>query len=123
MDSDAQTPRRAGHALIETESARVRHHEADEVYLAEHDWETDESLSATVAAIIEAISDGDSGARPPLYDSVNPDALDRLFEPVGGDERTRMAGRIVFPYRGFLVTVHADGEIEVHDGHDDSANQ
>ena len=113
MVNNNQTHNREADEIIETEIARVRYHRSTETYLAAYEWESDQSLSATLAVIIEAISDGDSTGRPPLFDRVDTDALDKLFEPTGNNERDRRAGRIIFPYCEFLVTVHADGEIVI----------
>lgn len=54
----------------------------------------------------------------PLYDVVDPEALDRL---VGG-EGTRSEGtpsRIEFTYYGHRVVVTAEGTVDVSPGHED----
>lgn len=59
--------------------------------------------------VVEAIAratGGDPAEMAPLYGSVDPDALDRLFER-GVDVRFR------FEYQGRLVEVHGDGTILV----------
>lgn len=43
----------------------------------------------------------------PLYDSINPDALDDLIESIAGE------GRVDFSYHGYHVTVTSDGEISL----------
>lgn len=113
MVKNNRTPAREADEIIETETSRVQYHRSDETYLAEYEWGTDQSLSATLAVLLETKSDADSTDRPPLFDRVDTDALDRLFEPTGDEERDRRAGRIVFPYCECLVTVHADGEIVI----------
>jgi hypothetical protein len=120
MDTDDRTPGREADEIIETGTSRVHYHRSDETYLAEYEWRTDQSLSATLAVILETISDVDSTDRPPLFDRVDTDALNRLFEPIGDNERDRRAGRIVFPYCEFLVAVHADGEIVISPKQEDS---
>lgn len=51
-----------------------------------------------------------SDVLPPLYHTVDPDALDSLFgHTAGGDT----GGRVTFPYHGFRVTVRSDGAVVV----------
>lgn len=47
--------------------------------------------------------------QPPLYDTIDPDALDSLFD---GTTRT---GTISFSYLGFDVTVESTGDVSVHE--------
>jgi hypothetical protein len=61
--------------------------------------------------VIEAIT-AQEGADPlemtePLYETIDPDALDSLFR----DGR----GSVVFEFRGFLVTVSSDGDVDLTD--------
>lgn len=61
-------------------------------------------------AVIEAISSlsGRSALDlPPMYSTIDPDALDALFE----DRLTD--GNVTFRYADHLVTVHADRTIEI----------
>lgn len=48
---------------------------------------------------------------PPLYDVIDPDALDKLFPRGIGDAAT--TGRVVFTLAQCEVVVHSTGEIEV----------
>lgn len=48
---------------------------------------------------------------PPLFDCVDPDALDRLFSD-GPGSTVRDQGRLTFPMAGCEVTVWADGTVE-----------
>lgn len=48
---------------------------------------------------------------PPLYESIDPDALETLFAPAG--TRSRNAGRVTFEYAGCRVTVGTDGTVLV----------
>ncbi|MFB9807991.1 HalOD1 output domain-containing protein [Haladaptatus pallidirubidus] len=52
-----------------------------------------------------------SRARP-LYEVVDPDALDSLFAPTytGG---TRTDGRVQFAYAGYEVVIHSTGDVNV----------
>jgi hypothetical protein len=42
----------------------------------------------------------------PLYDAIDPDALEVLFRPGA-------VGRVEFSYQGHAVTVHSDGQVDV----------
>lgn len=73
--------------------------------------------SATVAsdlpvttAVVEAVSSTSGTPEfdlPPVYDAIDPDALDALFDGRG------TSGHVTFRYAGYEVTVHADRPIEV----------
>lgn len=71
-----------------------------------------EPLSISVAREIAAHDGVDpTELSPPLFHSLDPAALDELFEPTSTDEpRT---GRVTFTYDGKQVTVASDGEIEI----------
>lgn len=64
-----------------------------------------------VLAVAEATGD-DAMELPPLYDTVDPDALNRLFED-RTDSIERLGGSFEFAYAGCDVTVRADGTVDV----------
>ena len=83
---------------------------------------SDPSSDGAVApsqAVIEAIAaregvdvtDVEPPAYEPLYAVVNPEALDRLFEPTA-DSTT---ARVVLEYEGYDITVFSDGRVDVSD--------
>ncbi|WP_436927181.1 HalOD1 output domain-containing protein [Halosimplex amylolyticum] len=64
-------------------------------------------------AVIESLAEA-KGVTPidieqPLYDVVDPDALDRLFT----DGESSVSGRVVFDFDAHEITVHSDGDILV----------
>ncbi|WP_265109854.1 HalOD1 output domain-containing protein [Halosolutus halophilus] len=65
---------------------------------------------------LEVIADAEGVApadlEPPLNEVVDAAALDRLFEPVAADDSARR-GRLTFRYRGYDVTVHSNGRVEL----------
>lgn len=73
------------------------------------EWTAYESPSWAVIATVAAASDRPPRELPPLYDSVDPDTLDALFED------SRLASdadiRITFRFGGYEVTLHQCGEI------------
>ncbi|MDS0475457.1 HalOD1 output domain-containing protein [Natrinema sp. 1APR25-10V2] len=44
----------------------------------------------------------------PLYEAVNPEALDTLFQ-------NGRSGRVTFEYAGYEVAVHGNGHIDIHE--------
>jgi hypothetical protein len=48
----------------------------------------------------------------PLYDYIDPEALDTLFESLN-DGSSRAGGRVSFAFSGYQVTVTNDGEVEL----------
>lgn len=50
------------------------------------------------------------GELTPLFDQLDPEALDALFAPIQGGP-ARNQGHVKFPYAGFSVIVHANGRI------------
>jgi hypothetical protein len=65
-------------------------------------------------AVVEAVADHRGVAveelRDPLYDVVDPDALDDLFRDG--------TGRVAFEYLGYDVTVRHDGTVDVFPAED-----
>lgn len=62
-----------------------------------------------VVSIVDEVAERsgrDSLDLPPLYDSVDPEALERLVE-------TMSAGEVSFPYAGYDVTVMSDRTIRL----------
>ena len=64
-------------------------------------------------AVIEAVADAE-GVEPtdlqPLYDVLDPDALDALFQPRSHGGRSSR-GQIAFEYHGYEIHVDEDGQV------------
>lgn len=68
---------------------------------------TSKSVSERVIDAIATATDTDPlGMKPPLYSTIDPEALDRLFER-GGPEQ------VLFEYDGHEVAVRGDGTVAV----------
>jgi len=52
-----------------------------------------------------------------LYETIDPDALDRLFERTAGNNR--MEGTVVFPFQGYDVSVTGEGHVIVEERESD----
>lgn len=90
----------------------VEYDPASKTYRVTHDWADADSLSTTLATALAVVTGRPAHRLRPLYDVVDPDALDRLFR-TGSDGDPLTTGRARFPYGGYEVTVRASGEIEI----------
>ena len=73
--------------------------------------ETEPVSQTVVLAVADATGD-DPMELPPLYDTVDPDALNRLFED-RTDGTERLGGSFEFAYADCDVTVRADGTVNI----------
>ena len=77
----------------------------------EYDWAAVEPSTAVVETV--AVTGGtDPGDMPPLYSSIDSDALDSLFVPNAGSRSTG-AAEVSFSYAGHDVLVRTDGVVVV----------
>ncbi|MFW5974436.1 MAG: HalOD1 output domain-containing protein [Natrialbaceae archaeon] len=84
------------------------------IVTARHDPEDWSELSTSVLMALDEVPGYDvESADRVVFDSIDLEALDNLFRPVEGAERT---GRVTFPIDGYEVTVTAAGEITITDG-------
>jgi hypothetical protein len=78
---------------------------------ASYDPETGESLVVTIADAVaraEGVSVEDRGAR--VFDVVDPDALERLFDPAS---ETDLEAEVSFRLAGYTVVVRNTGDVLV----------
>lgn len=75
-----------------------------------------ESLSTKVVTEVAAAKDvSPMELRPPLYEAIDPSALDALFDDRNG---ASCVGQVAFRYNGFDVTVESSGEVILSDSED-----
>lgn len=81
-------------------------------YVVTFDPNADDCASDAIVRAIATLRDEDEAALEPLYEVVNPDALDAL---VAHAQRAADAGthEFWFTYEGFDVGVRTDGEIRI----------
>lgn len=84
-----------------------------ETYRLAHDWRDDRSLTSTVIDAVSAVTNTPSTEIDPLYESVNPDALNAVYEPTHAGELRREGGCISFRVDDCDVTVYWDGIVEI----------
>ncbi|WP_246998821.1 HalOD1 output domain-containing protein [Halosolutus gelatinilyticus] len=83
-----------------------------ETAIVSHDWDGDESLSATIVSTIAGLSETDPADVDRLYDRIDPDSLETIFEPTNGTSR-RNGGQLSFQLDAYSITVHATGAVVV----------
>lgn len=69
----------------------------------------DERVSETVIAAVAAVTDADPLEMDPLYEAIDPDALDRLFRPSAGSASPHLE----FSFAGCRVEVRGEGTVTV----------
>jgi len=85
--------------------------EKKNVYREIHEWDSSASLTGTVVAALANFKEVESTEMEPLYEHVDPDALEALFDPTGDGFRTD--GRVSFSIDDNQVTIHSHGEFAV----------
>ncbi|MFC6721431.1 HalOD1 output domain-containing protein [Halovenus amylolytica] len=77
-----------------------------------HDWDGDTDVNMTVLEAVAEVTDADLVELPPLYDHIDPDALEAVFTHTAGNRQ--VAGSVSFQFAGYPITVHASGEVVVY---------
>jgi hypothetical protein len=91
----------------------VEYDPGDGTYTARDDWAPGVPASQRVVEVVATVTETDPVLMEPLFDAVDPDALDDLFAPTC-DERVRPStGCVTFRYEKCVVELHADGRIAV----------
>ena len=72
-----------------------------------------EPVSVAVVRAVSAVVETPIADLDPLYEAINPDALNLLYEPRHDGALRRGGGKTSFTFNGCDVTVHAHGEVEV----------
>ena len=88
----------------------------DSVVISKTTWDC-ESGNTPVQAVISAVETATGVDRlelPPLYETIDPDALNALFLSGSGDP----GKQVRFRYAGYSVTVQGDGTVGVRSGND-----
>ena len=71
-----------------------------------------ETPSLEIIEQIASLEETDPMALPPLYDAIDPEALDSLSQPSASDG-ARAGATVRFTYCGYDVCIGADGDIVV----------
>lgn len=84
-----------------------------ETYHAVHEPGSGRASVSVVTAVADAFGVDPETVAVPLYERVDPDGLDTLFED-HRDGRERAAGFVAIPLWNHTVVFHAEGDIYVH---------
>jgi hypothetical protein len=105
---------------VDTPSEDPERDRGSDTYAFEWNGTDDRPLSAAIAYSVAEVDGTDPTELEPLNDTVDTDALDRLFGTSPGVPRDE--GFLVFQFAGYDVTVFADGLVTIRDvddlGHD-----
>ena len=83
-------------------------------YVYHYDPDGTATLTTTIVHAISEIADTDvTQGEFSLYDSVDPEALERIFAP-NADGQPRVDGYVAFTILGHEVYVHANGDVIVY---------
>lgn len=83
----------------------------ENVYREIHDWTSTEPLSSTILTALADVKNVEPTELEPLYEHIDPDALESLFDPDGDGLRTD--GHVSFSFADHYVTIHGHGEYAV----------
>ena len=98
----------------------IQYDETNDRYVFHHDIDGTATITTTIVHALASIADTDvSQGEFSLYDSVDPDALDRLFRTkADGTERT--GGHVAFTALEYEVYVYANGDVIIYPPTDSS---
>ncbi|USZ71652.1 HalOD1 output domain-containing protein [Natronosalvus halobius] len=91
---------------------RIGYDPETDTYTVFHDWASEESPSEEVVEAVAAATGSTPESIPPLYEVVDPEALDQLFAPTGHGVSLR-TGVIEFRFHGCDVTIATSGRTTV----------
>ena len=83
------------------------------VYQTSYDEEQLDELSYTIVEAVCSITGDDPTAVPPLYESVDPDALEAIIRSFQRSDTVGTNNIVEFTLHGCLVTVYANGTVEL----------
>ncbi|WP_247001624.1 HalOD1 output domain-containing protein [Halosolutus gelatinilyticus] len=96
------------------ETNEFRYDQANDRYVFHYDNDGSATITATIVHALASIVDTDvSQGEFSLYDSVDPDALERIFsKKMDGSERT--GGHVAFTALDHEVYVYANGDVIIY---------
>lgn len=92
---------------------RIKYDAEPDLYRVHHDWRSDDEVSTVVVMAVAEIMDVDVVDIPPLYESINPDALNELYQPTFDGKLRKGGGSTTVTVNDCTVTVYWDGEITI----------
>ena len=83
-----------------------------DTYRLRHEWWRDRPLSTAVSMGVAAVTNTAPTDQDPLFESVDPDALNQLFD-LSEESTEHCEGQMTFSFNECKVTVYSDGTIEI----------
>lgn len=80
-------------------------------YRVRYDWSSGVELTTAIVELLAEVREVDPDEIDRLAEAIDPDALNRLFVPMAGGDRSR--GSVSFHVGPHRVTVEGNGDIEV----------
>jgi hypothetical protein len=74
-----------------------------------HEWGGETAVGERIVTAVAGYEDEDRASLPALTESINPTALDALFED--GPDGTARPGCVTFTYCGYTVVVQSTGRV------------
>lgn len=94
---------------MSTEARTVNAEQEPITYQAEPDQPLSEAVIEAVASAAEIDALELADEHGPLYDAIDPTALDSLFQATPSSERS--VGAVTFDYAGYRITVDQTGQV------------
>lgn len=98
---------------VQDEDTAIEYDRENHCYRIRRDWWADQPLSTAVVEAVAIVTNTPVTDIDPLYDVVNPDALNHLYEPTSNGGRRDTDSHTVFTIHDCEVTAFADGRIEL----------
>lgn len=93
-------------------TASITFEPATNIYSICHDWGGDERVMATIVRAVAIVTNTPPSDFDPLFESIDPDALDQLFDGPSGDS-AQDTSWVSFRFNDCTVQVSATGTIEI----------
>lgn len=100
---------------IKEEDKELAMRSRETAYVGEFEWGSDRTLSEAVVDAVATAAGVDPLQLDPLYESVDPDALDTIFMPEASGRPREGDASVAFSVCGYEVIVKSYGRILVYE--------
>lgn len=90
----------------------IKYDPQSDAYYRQYDWADEKSLTVVTVKTVAAVTDRNA-TDIEMFERINPDALEALFEPATDEVRSDTGG-VWFTLAEHTVIVHSNGLIEIH---------
>lgn len=85
----------------------------DGIHRKEHDWDKPNSLAESVVSVISELEDVDHDELPPLYESVDMEAVEEVMLTAQGEPRENTT--VEFSYGDYNIRIHSQGLVIIEE--------